>query len=359
MVSLECELIIVFSKTMAMSNKVAVVGAGVIGLSTALHLSERFAGQLNITVISHQFSPHTTSDKAGAWVSLPDAIPSQSNRHAKIDARFKKWGLATFRKFHSLYRSEENAKVELCLQQGYVLTNSSLPDPWFKDEVSGFRRVEADSVEAKLLGIPPDTKTIWTYGAYMVRPTTYLSWLTEKVKASGASFEQRKISNLEELKSYDVVINCTGLGSHALLGDESLQPVRGQTVAVKAPWVKHWLLDYRTERPIYILPRSRDVLLGGTSEVGNWSETPDPDTTREILESCSRFVPSLSSAEVIDEWAGLRPMRDAVRLESCEGPGDILLVHCYGHGGQGVLLSWGCALEIGDIVQTKMGSART
>jgi len=39
---------------------------------------------------------------------------------------------------------------------------------------------------------------------------------------------------------------------------------------------------------------------------------------------------------------GLRPNRPAVRLEA-EPLGDGRRVHCYGHGGMGVSLSWGCA----------------
>ena len=38
---------------------------------------------------------------------------------------------------------------------------------------------------------------------------------------------------------------------------------------------------------------------------------------------------------------GVRPARPAVRLERA---GDV--VHCYGHGGAGVTLSWGCADEV-------------
>jgi D-amino-acid oxidase len=42
-----------------------------------------------------------------------------------------------------------------------------------------------------------------------------------------------------------------------------------------------------------------------------------------------------------------------VRLEEEKVPGDGHLervVHCYGHGGAGVTLSWGCADEVASIV---------
>ena len=35
----------------------------------------------------------------------------------------------------------------------------------------------------------------------------------------------------------------------------------------------------------------------------------------QILEGCSRIVPSLRDAEVVADWAGLRPYRQQVRIE--------------------------------------------
>jgi D-amino-acid oxidase len=52
-------------------------------------------------------------------------------------------------------------------------------------------------------------------------------------------------------------------------------------------------------------------------------------------------VPALRQARVLRHKVGLRPVRPAVRLERV---GDV--VHCYGHGGAGITLSWGCADEV-------------
>ena len=52
-------------------------------------------------------------------------------------------------------------------------------------------------------------------------------------------------------------------------------------------------------------------------------------------------MPALAGATVLRHQVGLRPARPVVRLER---EGDV--VHCYGHGGAGVTLSWGCADEV-------------
>ena len=51
-------------------------------------------------------------------------------------------------------------------------------------------------------------------------------------------------------------------------------------------------------------------------------------------------------ARVLAHRVGLRPARPEVRLEAEPLGGGRVLWHNYGHGGGGVTLSWGCALEI-------------
>jgi D-amino-acid oxidase len=56
-------------------------------------------------------------------------------------------------------------------------------------------------------------------------------------------------------------------------------------------------------------------------------------------------VPALAGARVLKHRVGLRPARPSVRVER---DGDV--VHCYGHGGAGVTLSWGTADEVSELV---------
>lgn len=46
--------------------------------------------------------------------------------------------------------------------------------------------------------------------------------------------EEKKINNFTELTdSYDVIVNCTGLQSRWLCGDEQVVPIRGQVIKVR------------------------------------------------------------------------------------------------------------------------------
>jgi D-amino-acid oxidase len=96
-----------------------------------------------------------------------------------------------------------------------------------------------------------------------------------------------------------------------------------------------------------VIPRSHDIVVGGTEEHGEWSRTPDPATADDVLARAARLVPELADAKVLQHKVGLRPARPEVRVERV---GDV--VHSYGHGGAGVTLGWGCADEVVSLVET-------
>ena len=52
----------------------------------------------------------------------------------------------------------------------------------------------------------------------------------EKFLKSNGNIIRRKISTITELSSYDVVVNCSGLGANNLVGDKNVTPIRGQVL---------------------------------------------------------------------------------------------------------------------------------
>jgi len=111
---------------------------------------------------------------------------------------------------------------------------------------------------------------------------------------------------------------------------------------VADPGLAGWTLDeHHPDGMVYVVPRGTDVVCGGTAVDGDESTSPDPAEAERILARCRAVVPELANAQVLGHAVGVRPARPAVRLERV---GDV--VHCYGHGGAGVTLSWGCADEV-------------
>ena len=135
------------------------------------------------------------------------------------------------------------------------------------------------------------------------------------------------------------MVDCSGLGSRHLADDPTTTPVRGQVVVLEQVGLEEWWLA--EDGPTYVIPRAHDIVVGGTDDAGEWDRTPSPEIADEILRRATDLVPALARTRVLRHKVGLRPARPEVRLERV---GDV--IHCYGHGGAGVTLSWGCAAEV-------------
>ena len=104
----------------------------------------------------------------------------------------------------------------------------------------------------------------------------------------------------------------------------------------------------------YIFPTSDLVIVGGSRQSHDEFLKPRDTDRYAIWQRATEMVPSLKRAQIIGDWVGLRPMRDALRLESeimnYKG-GSLNVVHNYGHGGGGIGLSWGSAKHAVSLVK--------
>ncbi|KAF7366445.1 D-amino-acid oxidase [Mycena sanguinolenta] len=161
------------------------------------------------------------------------------------------------------------------------------------------------------------------------------------------------------------VINCTGLGAFSLQDvlDTDVYPTSGQTIIIRAPWVQPSITYYFANSDIsYIIPRqSGDIVLGGSWGVDDWHATSRPEIAKAIKERGVRIYPELlppgkrekgdiNDLDVIAECVGLRTSRKTgVRLETTVLEVDgkkIPVIHNYGHGGGGYQSSWGSAKHV-------------
>jgi D-amino-acid oxidase len=199
------------------------------------------------------------------------------------------------------------------------------------------------------------TPTGYRFAAPVADMSVHLPWLVARLEALGGSLAIETLTSLDAaLARAPIVVNCSGLGARELAGDDGMLAVRGQIVRVEQAGVAEWYLDQSDpEHLLYVVPREHDVVLGGTAQEGDENPAADPATAAAIRARCEAAVPALRGARVVGEAVGLRPARAAVRLEA-ESRGGGTIVHCYGHGGAGVTLAWGCAEEVTALV----GAAR-
>ena len=302
--------------------RVVVVGAGVVGLSCAVRLLE--AGHA-VSVVARDLPLETTSSVAAALWYPYRAYPFE---------RVTAWSATTYAE---LVRLAEDEATGVVVRSGTEVLREPAPTPWWASAVPALAPVDE---------VPAGYAAAWTFDAPVVEMPTYLPWLVDRIESLGGTVTRMALSGLPDLA--EVVVNAAGLGARLFAGDGSVLPVRGQVVYVEQVGLERWWLD--ESGPTYVVPRSHDIVVGGTDDEGAWGRTPDEATGKEILARARELVPALRGARVLGQRVGLRPARPSVRLEAVTSAAGGRVVHCYGHGGSGVTVSWGCADEVASLV---------
>lgn len=117
------------------------------------------------------------------------------------------------------------------------------PEPSWKNIVYGLNTLN----ESQLDKISQEYKKKFTGGHHFVtftcEPVRLLPYLMKRFIKAGGIFEKKRIENFDQLDNFDLIVNCTGLGSQDLAGDENVIPIRGQVIRVQAPWIFQTVLD--------------------------------------------------------------------------------------------------------------------
>ena len=302
-------------------SQIIVIGSGVIGLSAARCL--QLAGY-DVAIVTRELPLRTTSVAAGAVWSGSD-----------LDERSRGWAKATLAHFLPLTKLPKSG---LTLQRMREVYTRKVPDPWYRELLPFFQRLSKHEMRGGLIGG-------YLMDVPMVAPPIYLERLHEQFLAAGGSVEQRSVESLEELSGEaPLLVNCTGVGAREVAKDDSVYPMRGQTLLTDAPGIRVGYMDNCAVD--HIFPRADGVLIGGVKTIGDWNRQLDPAISADIMRRCSRIEKRLASATVMREFVGLRPGRHEARLEVQRLSDNRTVIHNYGHGAVGYTLSWGCALEV-------------
>lgn len=262
-------------------KKIAVIGCGAIGLTTAL-VAQR-AG-LRVRIYARERLPDVPSSGAtGVW--SPDSrICTAAHATPEFEHRWQAMARTSFRTYQTLLGLADHP-VEW--RDGYALRDAPPAPPGSSGSHGG--EPDYPRLESKLLSdLGPRSQVVEPgmhpfrvphvrrYTQLVFNLGAYSRLLMEDFLDAGGEIETREFASLREFSDVreKTIVNATGFGARALLGDDSLTPVRGQTAKlVPQPEVTYGLTYIGHN--LVVVPR-RDGLLVQAQEEGDFG---NPDTT--------------------------------------------------------------------------------
>jgi D-amino-acid oxidase len=312
-----------------MKQRVAIVGAGVSGLTCAVLFAEN---GFETSILAEEIGDETNSAAAAA-IWYPYDVGS--------GAEIVPWALVSYHRFLELTRQPATG-VSLTELRVFSRLGPISPPDW------------AHSFDARSLAkseIPPAFVSGFSIHVPLIETGKYLEYLTDRLtRADGSIRGGMHFRKLEEIDpAFDLIVNCAGIGARELVPDPQMEPHRGQ-VAIVAKFDLPYAVVCDDPPLMYVIPRSNDCVLGGTNDISD-DRIADRRTTEQIISECERVL-LRPAPPVLRERVGLRPARSGgVRVTAEKMRDGRTVVHNYGHGGSGFTLSWGCAQAVVELAR--------
>jgi D-amino-acid oxidase len=313
-----------------MKQRVAIIGAGVSGLTCAVLFAEN---EYQTTILADEIGDETNSAAAAAiW------YPYDVGAGAQIIP----WALKSHERFLELARDPQTGVSITELRVFSRLGPITAPE-WaqsFATSPVGASDTPSAFVNGFVINVP------------LIETGRYLAYLASRLTNAGGSIRGGiRFKDLEEIGAeFDLIVNCAGIGARELVPDGEMEPHRGQVAIVRKIDLSYAVVC--DDPPLmYAIPRSNDCVFGGTNDVSD-DRSADPRTTARIIAECERVL-GRTAPRLIRDRVGLRPCRRrGVRVAAEKLRDGRPVIHNYGHGGSGFTLSWGCAENVLDLART-------
>ena len=243
-------------------RRAAVLGSGVVGLTTARQLQRRgFA----VTIYAEKVPPDVTSNfSLAGWTPTSGLV--------EFSKRTPEWGTQLVQAAEIAYRQLQfmagNPRYGISWGMNYSPTESA-------ESARGENALLPRHLQSEQMLLQPGEHPFPTTYCIerpelRIAPNTYLPALMEDVLAFGGQIVIRKLESPKDVLalSEPLVVNCTGLGAKALFGDEELMPLKGLLVLLPPQEGVHYSTNGGVNIPdsqrglfIHMMPRPDGIVL--------------------------------------------------------------------------------------------------
>lgn len=336
-------------------DAVAVIGAGVVGLCTAVRLLERAIP----TVV---YAERRFSQASGARGLSSVAAPAMFTPYTgAAPDRLARWCRSSLDEYLRLAQHPDETGVSMGTLREYCYAPHT-PDAPFTDLLP----------ERPLETIPPGFAHAYDTRRPHILTARLLPWLERRIAGLGGTFVTRSVQAPAELfdLGHATVVNCTGVSAAGVASDPLVRPLAGQVLHVPNTVGLTRSVQDDARRPgcshaTYVFCYDDRLVLGSTFHEGVWDEAASAAAERDIIDRCRDLLridgwerwQDLAAGDVVARFVGLRPGRGRpgitedprVEVKAAGQAPDgrpRRIIHNYGHGRSGVTLAWGCADEI-------------
>jgi len=258
------------------SGPVAVLGAGIMGLTTARLVQE--AG-FPVTLYTKALPPQTTSNIAGGqWEPFGHFEEDQVTPEWR--EQFARAADYSWRRFQIMVGDDYGVRWAPTYQQTQYGPDHPRPMQRF---MPGFHFVDRRDHP-----FPIDSGYVIRFDTMYAETGRLLRKLEEEVLIAGGKIVIREFATPADVMALPErsVFNCTGLGAARLFGDTGLIPVRGQlAILLPQPEVRY---AFNGDMG-YMFPRADGILCGGSFEKGVDVAEPTPERIARILSRHTAF----------------------------------------------------------------------
>lgn len=272
-------------------RRAAVLGSGVVGLTTARMLQRRgFA----VTLYAERVPPDVTSNwSLAAWTPTSGLV--------EFSKRTPEWSAQLVQAAEIAYRQLQfmaSPRYGISWITNYAPTESA-------ESARGENALLPRHLNSEQTLLQPGEHPFPTTYAIerpemRIEPNIYLPALMDDVLNFGGHIVIRKFESTRDVMalSENLIVNCTGLGARALFGDDELTPLKGLLVLLPPQPEVHYSTSGGWNIPadqrglfVHMMPRTDGIVLGGTSERGvGTTDVNDTEKARIITNHITLFA---------------------------------------------------------------------
>ncbi|KAL2865090.1 FAD-dependent oxidoreductase [Aspergillus lucknowensis] len=337
---------------MSEKETIIVIGAGVIGLSTAVCLQPHLSPNQSILIVARDWPGTLNLNYASPWAGAHyRPVPGSTAQAASEEQQARR----TYQHFKAQAKIpgsgiEGTEGIEHLESPPADYLATDVFDKFYT-HLDGFRKLSA-------LEMPKDVTWGVRYDTFCVNPPVYIAYLLRRFILKGGQTKEYTLASPQEAfylaPNVKTVINCSGVG----FKDPKSYIIRGQTCLVRNPCPNTLTRQNSDGSWSFAVPRPLEggTIIGGTKQPHDWDPRVHLEVREKLLREAAKWFPftpeSGGKFDVIRDIVGRRPAREGGTRIEAEKLGDgKTIVHGYGTAGRGYEISWGVAEDVVALVR--------